>query len=615
MEKILIDTQEKFDSFISDIGSIFAFDTETNSLNTQTLKIVGMSFSNGGDKAYYLPLGHKTLEAQLNINDIKSALKRLFMDAHTLIGHNLVFDMQVLIRGGIYPEETNWFDTMVAQHLVDENDRKGLKYLAKKYFNVDMETFEQVSGSKTLEHIPPSRVKSYACDDAIYTWKLFEILNERINELDLFNLFRNIEMPFLRCIIDMEQNGVLVDQEYLRGLNHRVTKKIEEMRQEIIRHLPKRYKQESLLTGTFSTTFNLSSPKQLRELLYTELKLPIIERSEKTGAPSTGMPALKQIKNNHPILIPLIKYKEYQKLKTAFIESLPGHIEKDGRVHCNFLNTGTVTGRLSSSNPNLQQLPNNDEINIRSCFIAGQGRKLLTLDFKNEEVRLTAFLSHDENMIDGFEKGMDVHFLVANKIFNLNLTDEELTDGTEVYKLAKEKYKKQRYKAKTTVFSILYGAGKHNVSGRLGISLNEASELIDNYFNLFPKVKGIIDATHKEVEKNDCVRNYYGRYRHFVKDNFFHGNNAFRQSFNFRVQGFASDILRVAMVNIKKFLKENNDEAKLLFTVHDELTLEVPEDRAQFYFDNVKRIMETALIIKPALLVDGAIGDNYGETK
>ena len=612
IEKVLVDTTDKFEQFLNEIDKdVICFDTETTALKIQDLKLVGMSFFSN-NKTWYLPFGHTTQEQQLNWDDCKIKLNKLFYGAKGIIGHNLVYDMQVLKKYDIFPENVKWFDTMVAQHLVDENERKGLKFLAKKYFDYDMETFQEVSSVKKFANVTLKNATSYACDDAIYTYKLYELLKPKLVGVE--NLFYSIEMPFLRCIIDMEWNGVLIDQIKLKELDVAVRERIQHYEKEIVSHLPKKYTQTSLLGDSISV-INLGSSQQVSKLLFEDLGLPVKERSEKTGKPSTGTPSLKQIKNEHPIIPALIKHKEYKKLKNAFINALPNHISNDGRVHANFINTGTVTGRLSSANVNMQQIPKNDEINLRSCFIASPKTKFITLDYKQEELRLAAFVANDEDMIKAYEEGLDLHLLTANKIFSLGLTEEELIDGTTAYNKAKIKYSKERDKAKATVFGILFGAGKENLSGRLQITPKEAQEIIDGYFKVFPKVKKYIDETHNEVRKQGFVKNYYGRRRHFKKVNWGYSNNVYRQSFNFKIQGFAADLLRVAMGNIRKFLREHNFEARFIFTVHDEITLEVPEDKVDFYLINIKKIMESSLVCNPPLIATGGVGNNYAEAK
>ncbi len=615
VNKILVDNEKAFVVFLSKINkNEFAFDCETTSLKIQELSLVGISFYDGGDSVWYLPFYHNTQEHQLDFTQCKDRLLKLFIKANKIIGHNLVYDMQVIKKYGIYPEDSKWFDTMVAQHLINENERKGLKVLAKRHFNYDMQTYEDVTKGKNFSNTSVKDALNYGCDDSVQTYKLYKLFRPQLAELELDKLFFKIEMPFLRCIIDMEQNGILIDKDRLDSLKIQVVKKINTVKKQIIKNLPEKYKSKDLF-GNDYVTINLDSPKQLAQLLFRDLNLPISDRSEKTGVPSVGTPSIRKIIDKHPILPLLIKYKEYQKLNNAFICALPKHISNDGRVHCNFLDTGTVTSRLACSNPNLQQLPVNNKIDVRSCFIASPNKKLVVLDYNQEELRLTAFISQDKDMMKAYNNKLDLHLLTANKIFNLGLTEQELKDGTIEHEQAKEKYNEERSKAKTTVFSILYGVGKNTLSARLGVTTDEAEKLIRNYYASFPQVKDSIDEIHKQVSNTGIVKNYFGRYRHFFKIDGSYPNSAFRQSFNFTIQSMGADLLRVSMNNIRVFLKEHDDEAKLLFTVHDELCLEVPQEKAEFYLAQVKEIMESSLKINPPLLVSGNFGNNYSEAK
>ena len=616
IEKILVNTKEKFEQFLIEINKKgFAFDTETTGLNIQTLKICGMSFCDG-KKSWYLPFGHITSESQLNIESYCEGLKTLFYNAQILVGHNLVYDMQVLRKYNIYPEKVRWFDTIIAQHLINENESKGLKHLAKKYFNYSMETFDEVTNkTKTIENVNPSRAYSYACDDAIMTLKLFVKFKEILKQKDLENLFHNIEMPFLRCIVDMEWNGVEIDKQHLNNLKSQMVDELLKSNNKLISLLPNKYKQQGLFGG-YASSFDFNSSKELGKLLYGELGLEKLSLSEKTGEASTGLPVLERLKKQHPIIPVLIEYKKLQKLNTAFLNSLPNHIQQDGRVHCKFNNTGTVTGRLSSSNPNLQQLPKNEEFNFRKCFKATKGYKFLTLDYSQEELRFAAFLSKDRELLESYEKGLDLHLATANKAFHLGLNEKQLTDNTPEFKEAKNKFNKERNNAKALNFGILYGRGPHSLKDVLGITLQEAEKMVKDYFKAYPQLKQAIDKTHQEIRDGGFVRNYFGRYRHFYKDEEGkYPGNCFRQSFNFKIQGACSDLLRIAMVQIRDFLKQNNNEARLIFTVHDEMTLEVPENKAQWYYEEIKKIMENCFEMVPKLVATGEIGDNYGETK
>ena len=269
----------------------------------------------------------------------------------------------------------------------------------------------------------------------------------------------------------------------------------------------------------------------------------------------------------------------------------------------------------SSFAPNLQQLPRQTEIDIRGCFTAGKGNSLIVLDFSQEEIRLAAALSKDIDMINAYKNGLDLHLLTANKIFNLGLTEEQLKEGTEEYKKAKEKYKAERTKAKTIVFGMLYGMTEYTLSKNLKISLEEALKLISDYFEAYHGVKKSIDECHRQIKHKGFIRNYYGRYRRFKPENGAYKAEHYKQGYNFLIQGTAADLLRVSMNNLLKFLKANGNEGKIVLTVHDEICIEVPSNNAEFYLKNMKEIMEKSLDIEPALIAEGSIGKTYSEAK
>lgn len=548
INKNLVCNQEEFNVFLNTISpAVFSFDTETTGLNIQELEIVGMSFCDGNN-SWYIPFKHNNIE-QLKFSEIRGNLTKLFLNARLIIGHNLVFDMQVIKKYGIYPESMEWFDTMIAAHLLDENKGKGLKDLSQRLLGYKMKSLKEMSGnSMDVRNAPISEAMNYACDDAIQTYKLFELFKEQLKKQGLVKLFREIEMPFLRTIIEMESNGVLINQTRIKELQAKTQEKIIYYKNEITKLLPKKYRQQSL-TGENITNFSVDSSTQLKKLLFEDLKLPIKIRSEKTQEASTGVEALNALMNAHPIILLIHKYREYAKLKSGFLEALPKHISKNGRIHCRFNPVGARTGRLASDSPNLQNLPNNDEVSVRSCFIASPGMKMIVLDYSQEELRLAAFVSKERVMIDSFKQGADFHLLTANRIFKLNLPNEALVIGNKEYKEAKEKYYAERHKAKTTVFSILYGITEQGLAERLKVSVEEAKTIIENFFKGFPNVKRSIDATHNFLRKNGFVKNYYGRYRHFIKVNGRYPSGAFRQSYNYLIQGCVASNMRIIVKN------------------------------------------------------------------
>ncbi len=410
----------------------------------------------------------------------------------------------------------------------------------------------------------------------------------------------------------MEETGIAIDFKKIQEIELALKKQINEMETEVGKAVG--MSTQKTLFGDSKLTIDLDSPHQLGDLLYRKLGLPVLD-STPGGRPKTGSDVLEKLKDMHPVIETIIKYKACRKLLTAFISPLPSRADRDGRVRTSYKDCGTKTGRLSSQNPNMQQLPRNDkEYKIRKCFISSKGKTLLVFDFSQEELRVAAHLTNDPTMLEVYKNNKDLHLTTANKIYKLSLNEAQLTVGTKEYKESKKKYSKERQYSKYVSFGLLYGIGTFGLSRQIGCSDKEAKQIIDDYFKEFPRVKREIELTKRDFIKYGYVKNLFGRYRHSKKEQGQYPTRAFRQNFNFRVQGTCADILRVVMIELYKFL-EDKPEAKMLLTVHDEVVFEVPDDKIEYYSKEFKRIMESAVQLKLPLEVEGSSGKNYAEAK
>ena len=609
--KICVNTRELFDRMVEDLSKekILVFDTETTGLNISKLKILGISLYNGGNTAYYVPINH--YQATQLGEAILPEIKNLLISKELIIAHNIVYDTKVLNKYKIELDTLNWFDTMVAAHLCyEERPAIGLKALAKAELKMDMKQLTDVIEIDKLEFADVEKMSNYSCDDVIATFGLYNMFSKELNEKELMKLFTKIEMPFLKVIKRMEENGVLIDVNRFNAFEKTLVSDIGKIEGEINKVL--KLNTQTTLFDKSRLNIDLDSPKQLGDILYNKLQLPIMERTE-TGQPKTGSDILEKMKDKHPVIPTLIEYRKLKKMLNAFIQPLPKKIDADNRIRASFHDCGTKTGRLSSSDPNLQQLPKEDTYDVRGCFIASPGYKIMAADYSQEELRVAAHICDDPTMIKAFELNQDLHLTVANKVFCLNLNEKELIIGNPEYEAAKKKHKDFRNMSKFISFGLLYGAGPEGLSNLTGKSTAEAKEMMDSFFKQFPNVKQKIKQTEYTVSNFGFVRSMFHRRRNFKKEP--RMSKAFRQAFNFLIQGACSDILRKAMIEIDDFIKQNNNESRILMTVHDEIVLEVPEQKVGFYKENIKRIMENTMTLKVKLVAELGEGDSYGEAK
>lgn len=588
---ILLNDENKLSLIINTIprDAIVAFDTETTDIDTQKAQIVGFSFAYEDNIAYYVPISHYYLGVpeQISKNAAKQAIIQL--NRHKLVLQNFKYDYEI-IKNNFDLELKLYADTMILSWLLDTNEKVGLDYQVDKYFNHKMIAFKDVvKKGENFSNVDILTACDYAAEDALMTLKLFnkqlEIFKEK-NEEELLKLAFDMEFDFIYVLADMENNGIKVDVNLLKELKETNNKYIQELTAQI-------YK----ISGV---EFNINSPKQLGVVLFETLGLATSKKT-KTGY-STDEAVLSGLINEHEVISWLLKYREAYKLQSTYIEPLLelGLKNPDNRIHTSFLHTGTATGRLSSKNPNLQNIPvrAGSGSKIREAFIPKEGYKLVGIDYSQIELRLLAHYSKDEALVDAFRNDLDIHYQTAVKIF-----------GEE---LAKEK----RSIAKSINFGLLYGMGSKKLGDTLGIPSKEAKFYIDSYFEAFKSVKDYLKSIEDFAHINGYIKTLLNRKRLFDFDS----ANAMikaaylREAVNTLFQGSAADLIKLSMVEIYKKYKNNNN-MRMLLQIHDELIFEIKEDVVNEITIDLKEIMENVYKLNIPLKVSVSIGNSWQELK
>ncbi len=591
---ILLDTDEKIDSFISEAenSSIIVFDTETDNLNPIDANLVGLSFSLSKNKAYFYKLDrHKNFKLnekdRLNLNRFKSILE----DKTKLkIGQNLKYDINVLSNNGI-DVQLPFFDTMVAAYVLNPDGVTSLDDLAKKYFNYDTYKISLLIGEKKnselMWNVPVNDLRIYSCEDADITFQLYQVLLDELKSKQLLELCEEIEFPLIKTLSEMELKGVFINTLALEELSLELEKQISNI--------------ESKIYELAGEKFNVNSTKQLQEILFNKLKLEPTKKT-KTGY-STDVQSLEQMRFSHPIIEHLINYRQLVKLKNTYVDSLPELINKrTGRIHTSYNQTITSTGRLSSSDPNLQNIPIRSELGkeIRKAFAAqDKNWKILSADYSQIELRILAHICKDPHLIEAFEKDLDIHAATASKVF-----------GVPIEKVTPE----MRRKAKEVNFGILYGIGPFGLKTRLGIPQTQAKDLIERYFKTYKNVSNYLEETKEFARKNGYVETLKKRRRYLPNIN---SQNATvrsaeeRQAINMPIQGTAADMIKIAMNNISMKFRNKKLRSSMIIQVHDELVFEVHKDEIEEVKAIVKKEMEEAIKLDVPVKVDIGIGDNW----
>jgi len=590
---MLIDTKIKRSDLISRlfIQKSVCYDTETTGLDMFTSDLVGLSFCFTEGEAYYVSLPEDKMEAREVLHEFKAFFEN---DRIEKIGQNMKFDLLMLLQYGI-KLNGKMFDTMIAHYLVQPELRHGMDYLAEILLNYRTIHFEDLVGSKgknqaDIRSVDLKKLCEYAAEDADVTFRLKQILEKELKANGLENLFYEIEMPLMKVLATMEHTGVRIDSEALSQSSEILTNEMLELEQEIHK-----------IAGY---NFNVGSPMQVGEILFDRLKLDDKARKTKTGQYSTSEDVLEKIRSKHPIIGKILDYRGLKKLLSTYIDSLPLLISPvTGKVHTSYNQTVAVTGRLSSTNPNLQNIPIRDAQGkeIRKAFIPDQDSLFLSADYSQIELRIMAHLSGDANMMEAFINGLDIHTATAAKIYKIPLN--EVT--TEM-----------RRKAKTANFGIIYGISVFGLSDRLGIPRAEAKELIDGYFITYPDVKKYMDSSIQRAKEAGYVETLLGRKRYLPDINSQNGvvrGFAERNAINAPIQGTAADIIKIAMVRIQNRLEEENLEAKMTMQVHDELNFTVPTGELEKVRKLVIDEMEQAIQLRVPLTADCGVGDNWLE--
>lgn len=590
----LIDTEQKRLEFAAILKSLenFAFDTETDSLDPISGGLVGMSFAFKENEAYYVPVPENREEANAVLASFKEVLENPQIKK---IGQNIKFDIMVLRKYGIRVQGL-LFDTMIAHYLLNPELRHNMDYLAETYLQYKTIAIEELIGPRgknqlCMRDVPVEKVYEYAAEDADITLKLKNYLEPELKKENLETLFYEIEMPLIYVLAEMELTGVKVDTAALKQSSVSMTKELAEMEQEIYR-----------LAGT---EFNLNSPKQVGEVFFDKLKIADKPKKTKSGSYITSEDVLEKLRSKHPVVGKLLEYRGLKKLLGTYIDALPELIHPEtGKIHTSFNQTVTATGRLSSTNPNLQNIPIRDEIGreIRKAFIADSEECIFfSADYSQIELRIMAHLSGDRHMIDAFNSGADIHAATASKIYSLPL--DSVTQD-------------MRRKAKTANFGIIYGISIFGLAERLNIPRGEAKELIDGYFASYPRIKEYMDESIEVARKNGFVETVFNRKR-FLPDINSHNavvrGYAERNAINAPIQGSAADIIKIAMVRIFNRFEKEGLKSKMILQVHDELNFNVYKDEAE----RVKRIvleeMENAYKLQVPLIADCGEGSNWFE--
>ena len=571
--------------------SEFAFDTESTSLEVLDSELVGLSFAVEAHKAYYVPIPENRAEAVQLLSNFKS----VFEDERIgKIAHNMKFDLMMLENYGI-TLKGQLFDTMIAHYLLNPELRHGMDYLAEILLNYHTIHIEELIGPRgknqlNMRQVPLEKIAEYAAEDADITWQLKTILEPQITENNLQRLFYDIEMPLVRVLAQMERNGMLIDDFALAQSSQVLTNTMLKIERDIQK-----------IAGE---NINVSSPKQIGEFLFDQLKVVEKAKKTKTGQYVTDEETLEALRSKHPVIGQILEYRGLKKLLSTYIDALPKLINnKTGKVHTSFNQTVTATGRLSSSNPNLQNIPIRDDQGkeIRKAFIAEPGCVFLSADYSQVELRIMAHLSNDTNMVRAFLSNQDIHAATAANIYHVPI--EAVTAD-------------MRRKAKTANFGIIYGISVFGLSERLSIPRSEAKELIDGYFLTFPEVRAYMDSSIEKAREKGYVETLFGRKRFLADINSKNANVrgfAERNAINAPIQGSAADIIKLAMVRIHHRLQEEGLQTKMILQVHDELNFNVPQAELEQVKTLIKTEMEGAFALKVPLKVDVGIGQNWLE--
>ena len=596
---VTITDQAVFDTWLSrlEAAPLFAFDTETTSLNYMQAEIVGLSFAIEPGEAAYVPLAHLNpgLEGQLDRDQILAQMKPLLeSSAVKKVGQHLKYDANVLANHGITLRGIA-HDTMLQSYIIDAvGSRHDMGSLALKYLGQRVISFEEVAGKGvkqvSFDHVDIEQAAAYAAEDADVTLRLHETLLPKLEaEPSLNDVYQRLELPLVPVLSKIERNGAFVSVDKLRAQSHEIAIRLAEL--------------ESQACDLAGQPFNLASPKQLGEILFEKLELPVIKKTPK-GAPSTAEDVLAELANDYELPAVLIEHRGLAKLKSTYTDKLPEMVDsRTGRVHTSYHQAVTATGRLSSSDPNLQNIPirTQEGRRIRQAFIAPEGRKIVAADYSQIELRIMAHLSSDAGLLHAFANELDVHSATAAEVFDVSL--EGVTTD-------------QRRKAKAINFGLIYGMSAFGLAKQIGVARGEAQEYIDRYFARYPGVADYMDATRAIAHEQGYVETLLGRRLYLPEINARNKQRqlaAERTAINAPMQGTAADIIKLAMIDVDVWLTDTGLDAKMIMQVHDELVFEVADDACETLCDNVTQRMANVIELQVPLLTEVGVGDNWDE--
>jgi len=589
----LIEKEDDIEKLVEKLlsANFLSLDTETTSKNSVCAELVGLSFSVKENEAFYVPIPSNYNEALKIVNKFKEVYENPEI---IKIGQNIKYDMNVLRNYGI-DIKGKLFDTMIAHYLVHPKSPHNMDYLAEVYLkyktiHIDQLIGENKKNQKNMRDLTPQDVYEYACEDADITLKLKNCLEKELESEKLINLFEEIEMPLIPVLSRMELNGVVIDSESLAHVSYEFNQKMKEIEQKIY--------------SSAGIEFNISSPKQVGEVLYEKLKIVDKPKKTKTGQYATSEDILQNLKGKHTVVADILEYRGYKKLLNTYIDSLPNLVNpKTGHIHTSYNQAVASTGRLSSSDPNLQNIPIRDENGkeVRKAFVCEPGCLFFSADYSQIELRLMAHLSKDKNLIEDFLAGHDIHRATAAKLYKVTI--EEVTS-------------EQRRKAKTANFGIIYGITTFGLAERMEVSRSEAKNLIDDYFATYPEVKRYMDESINMARDKGYTETLFGR-RCYLPDINSHNATvrgyAERNAINAPIQGTAADIIKKAMVNIYQRMEKENLRSKMILQVHDELNFSVIPEEKERMEKLVIEEMESVCKLEVPLIADCGWGTNWLE--
>ncbi|MFZ5916270.1 MAG: DNA polymerase I [Chloroflexota bacterium] len=599
----IVDTPPKLEALIQALtaAEAIAFDTETTGTDPLRVELVGLALAVSPEAGYYLPLGHRTPEKQLAWEEVREQLKPILENPATpKYAHNASYDVQVLAQHGLEVQNVA-FDTMLAEWVLDPAGHSlGLKEMALNRLGLEMTPITALIGSgktqKSMALVPVSQAGPYAAADAYATYGLVAPLQAELHQRQLWALFRDVEMPLLPVLIAMERAGVKLDVGYLQQMSAQLGRRLDELAEAIY--------------GQVGYSFNIGSTQQLSDALFVRLGLPTQGiRKNKSGHYSTAADVLERLRGQHAVMDLLLEQRELAKLQSTYVDALPQLVNPDtGRLHTSFRQTGTVTGRISSSNPNLQNIPIRTEQGrqVRRAFVAQEGWLLLAADYSQVELRVLAHISQDPGLLAAFRQGEDIHRTTAAAVYGVP---------------ASEVTYDMRRVAKTANFAMVYGSSAYGLAQQTGLSPEDAARFMETYFARFPGVPAFIERTKKQAARQGYVETLLKRRRYFPE--LAHGSRAGagqqraaeRMAINAPIQGSAADIIKIAMIRLHHALRERNLRSRMILQVHDELVLEVPRQELDDVHPLMVHIMEHAFDLDAPLKVDAEVGANWLEMK